>query len=695
MRITDYLDPVRIERIVNSVECHPGEVLAPRMVREGLLVQAYFPGRDKVEVRLAGNRRLYPMEYQGWEGFFAAVLPVRKLQYPVFVVDGREYGDPYAFAEQVSFEAQSRFGSGICYDLYKYLGAHPMTVDKQVGVHFAVWAPNAVRVSVVGDFNDWDGRRHPMELHEESGIFELFIPMIGEGERYRYELKLADGLTYTRPDPCGHYFLENATMSVVRALGYRWHDKDYLEKRRKRRPGTEETAVYECSLPDTAFVAPGQERTYRSIADALIPYVKERGYTHIQVLPVMEYPENAYQTTGYYAPTARLGTPQDFKYFVDRAHKAGLGVILTWTPNQFSPDDRFLAAFDGTFLFEHMDPRQGIHPKYGTRLFNYGRPQVRNFLIANAIFWIREYHVDGLHMDGCSTILRLDFGRARGSWVPNMFGGNENLEGIEFLKHMNSVIRRDYPDVFLSLEEDIDYPMTTGPVEEGGLGFHFKWNIHFTENMISFLGGDEGSRQARYDVLTHPMLHNFMDRQMLSLSRGMGFFDPAAFRAKIAGEGPAREALLRTAYTFMVCHPGAKLFAEGEDENAGFAEALLGLLRSEKALWELDFEEAGFSWVNNMDASRGVISYVRRDSAGNEILVVCNFSESAQPYYCLGVGEGSSYTEVLNTDDERFGGSGTRNAGVLNAESGAMDGRNAHLCITLARLSASVLKKKA
>ncbi len=694
MRIADYLDPVRIEKIVQSVECHPREVLAPRVTKDGLLLQAYFPGRDKVEVRVASSRRLIPMEYQGWDGYYAVLLPYWKLQPHVFVADGREYGDPYAFEGIISAETRSRFGSGICYDLYKHLGAHPVTVDKQSGVHFAVWAPNAVRVSVVGDFNDWDGRRHPMELCEESGIFELFIPLLGEDTRYRYEIKLADGLTYTRPDPCGNYFLENAAMPVVCALGYRWHDKSYMEKRRKKLPGEEATAIYECSLPDTGFVAPGQERSYRSIADALVPYVKERGYTHIQVLPVMEYPDNPYHTSGYYAPSSRLGTPQDFKYFVDRAHKAGLGVILTWTPGQFSADDRFLAAFDGTFLYEHKDPRQGVHPLYGNRLFNYGRPEVRNFLIANAIFWIREYHVDGLHMDGCSTILRLDFGRARGSWVPNIFGGNDNLDGIEFLKHMNSVIHRDYPDVFLSLEEDIDYPMTTGAVEEGGLGFHFKWNLHFTDNMIDFLGRDEQGRQARYDVLTHPMLHNYMDRQMLSLSRGLGFFDAGLFRGKIAGEGSACEALLRAAYTFMVCHPGAKLFAEGEDEGREFADALLGLLRSERALSALDFEEAGFCWINNMDAAHNVISYQRRDDAGNELLIVCNFSDYARPYYAIGAEAGAVYTEILNTDDERFGGTGGRNSGEMTAVSGPADGRNGHLTLSLARLSACVLKRK-
>ena len=695
MRTADYLDPVRIEKIVNSVECHPAEVMSPKVTRDGLLVQAYFPGKDKMEVRVGGSKRLVPMEYQGWDGYFAALLPYWKLQPHVFVADGREYGDPYAFPELISAETRSRFGSGICYDLYKHLGAHLTTVEKQSGVHFAVWAPNAVRVSVVGDFNDWDGRRHPMELCDESGIFELFIPLLGEDTRYRYEIKLADGLTYTRPDPFGFSFSENAAMPVVRPLGYRWHDKSYLEKRRHKNPGEGPTAIYECSLPDTRFVAPGQERSYRSIADALIPYVKDRGYTHIEILPVMEYPENPYHTTGYFAPTARLGTPQDFKYFVDKAHKAGLGVILAWTPGQFSADDRFLAAFDGTFLYEHMDPRQGVHPIYGSKLFNYGRPQVRNFLIANAIFWIREYHVDGLHMDGCSTILRLDFGRARGSWIPNIFGGNENLDGIEFLKHMNSVIRREYPDVFLSLEEDIDYPMTTGAVEEGGLGFHYKWNLHFTDNMIGYLGRDEAGRQARYDVLTHPMLHNYMDRQMLSLSRGLGFFDIDLFRSKIAGEGTSRDALLRAAYVFMVCHPGAKLFAEGEDVNTVFADALLGLLRSEKALSALDFEEAGFGWVNNMDAADNVISYVRRDEAGNEIMVVCNFSDSAKPYYSLGATAGDTYVELLNTDEERFGGAGTRNAGVLTASSGPMDTRTGHLTISLARLSASILKKKA
>ena len=467
-KLYDYMDWAEIEAVVYSEENHPRDILGPRVTEDGILIQAFFPGATRAAVHTIRDGKQTEMVCEDEAGFFAVLLPGKKIpSYTLIYWDGdgnqMEHYDPYAYPMQFTEQEQKQFENGICYSIYEKLGAHPVKIDGVSGVYFAVWAPNAIRVSVVGNFNNWDGRAYQMNLLE-SGIYELFIPGVRAGDIYKYEIKAKGGLTYLKSDPYANAAqLRPNNASVVVDLGkYAWQDENWMKKRGVTQGDKAPISVYEVHLGSWKKPDDGREfYNYREIAPMLASYVKELGYTHVELMPVMEHPLDeswGYQVTGYYAPTARYGTPDDFRYFMDTMHQNDIGVILDWVPAHFPRDTFGLSAFDGTCLYEHFDPRQGSHPHWGTLIYNYGRPEVKNFLIANALFWAKEYHADGIRMDAVASMLYLDYGKQDGEWVANIYGGNENLEAIEFLKHLNSIFKKEFPDALLIAEESTAWP---------------------------------------------------------------------------------------------------------------------------------------------------------------------------------------------------------------------------------------------
>jgi 1,4-alpha-glucan branching enzyme len=693
----DYMDWPRIEDLIYSEEKHPKSLMAPRQVKEGTLYQCFFPNAKKVRIEESRTGRKQAMAMEDENGYFVVILPQKKAVPHTFIVDGVTKGDPYCFDSMFPEEAASRFGSGVARRIYRYFGAHTAEADGLSGTSFAVWAPNASRVSVAGDFNGWDGRANPMEFHEESGIFELFIPFAKAGDRYVYEIKLPDGLCYTRPDPYGFRFakMEEKIVSVIADLSHRWHDRDYLTSRAQHTETKGDPLVLcECSL--RLWAEKTGTSSYPELAEAIASYAESMGYTHVELTPVMEYPDeqtNGYQTGGYFAPSMRYGEPAGFKKLIDILHGRGIGVILDFTPGQFTSDTAWLASYDGTSLFEHLDPRQGRHPIFGSCLFNYGRPEVRSFLTSSAFFWMREYHADGLRLDGVSTMLRLDYGRAEGQWVPNMYGSSENLDGISFLKAFSAAFKNAFPEGLLILEEDTDWPKMTWPQDEDGFGFDYKWNLHFTEDVLTYLRSKPAERTGKHSLLTNGMLSNFYDQYILSLSRGIGPFSPEAFLEKVYGSGNEREALIRCAYGYLFTHPGKKLLTDGEDRTPDFLKDLIGLYKTHPALSALDMSEDGFEWINTMDSSHSVLSYLRKTEKKEEtLLVVCNFSSELFSRYQVGVPFEGKYKEIFNSDHPLYGGSGIVNKRARASRKETCDERTDSLYLRLAPCSIAVFE---
>ena len=575
-KLYELMDWPEIEAVVYSEEYAPREILGPHVTGDGVLIQCFFPGADKVTVKMTKDGREYPMSKEDDAGYFAVLLSGRKIPEYTYLVEQEgeqiECYDAYAFPCQITLEEEQKFINGICYDIYEKLGAHPMTVNGVDGVYFAVWAPNAARVSVVGDFNHWDGRVYQMQRLSVSGIYELFIPQIPVGSLYKYELKLKDGLTYLKADPYANQAeLRPATASVVADLTqYVWKDQTWMKERKKIQTEDAPMFVYEMHLASWKKPEDGREfYNYRELAPMIVAYVKEMGYTHVELMPVMEHPFDAswgYQVTGYYAPTSRYGSPEDFMYFVDTLHQAGIGVILDWVPAHFPRDTFGLANFDGTCLYEHLDPRQGYHPHWGTLIYNYGRPQVKNFLIANALFWTEKFHADGIRFDAVASMLYLDYGKNDGEWVANIYGGNENLDAVELLKHLNSIFKKKHPDALLIAEESTAWPRVTGSVDtEDGLGFDYKWNMGWMNDFVGYMSNDPYFRGAHHNELTFSMVYAYSERFMLSLSHDEVVHQKGSLLEKMPGTEDKKFANLRAAYGFFMTHPGKKLLFMGQE----------------------------------------------------------------------------------------------------------------------------------
>ena len=717
--------PVR-EEIIYSESQDPHATLGPHVQGNGTLIQAFFPGAQKVTLQLTKDMTEKEMELADDDGFFAVWLPVKNVgayRYIVSYENGsvETMQDAYRHECLITAEDEEKFAMGVHYTVYEKLGAHPLNLDGEDGVYFAVWAPNALRVSTVGDFNHWDGRVHQMRKLP-SGIFEIFIPGVKAGDNYKYEIKLKTGLTYLKADPYGNAAqLRPETASVVADLrNFKWEDKEFIKKRKTFQKENAPISVYELYLG--SFLAPKDDEeyaNYREIADKLIPYVKEMGYTHVELMPVMEHPLDAswgYQVIGYYAPTARYGTPEDFMYFVNELHKAGIGVILDWVPAHFPRDIYGMSSFDGTCLYENPDEQRRSHPHWGTLVFDYGRPEVSNYLIANALFWVEKFHADGIRMDAVASMLYLDYGRNPGEWTANIYGGNENLEAVELIKHLNSMMGKRNPGVLRIAEESTAWPMVTGSLEDGGLGFDLKWNMGWMNDYLDYIKYDPYFRSHHHSELTFSMIYAYSEKFMLVFSHDEAVHGKSSMLGKMPGEREQKFANLRLTYAYMFTHPGRKLLFMGQDigefsewnemrqtewellkypDHKGMAalvKKLNELYTTKPALYEWDDKPEGFAWINSINSTENLLTFLRKTRKKESLLVVAANFSGVEKQVKIGVPYEGSYKEILNTDAEEFGGSGMINKRAKRAVKKEWDDRPYSVSITLAPLSVSILE---
>ncbi len=715
-----------IEEIIYSESQDPHATLGPHVQGNGTLIQAFFPGAQKVTLQLTKDMTEKEMELADDDGFFAVWLPVKNVgayRYIVSYENGsvETMQDAYRHECLITAEDEEKFAMGIHYTVYEKLGAHPLNLDGEDGVYFAVWAPNALRVSTVGDFNHWDGRVHQMRKLP-SGIFEIFIPGVKAGDNYKYEIKLKTGLTYLKADPYGNAAqLRPETASVVADLrNFKWEDKEFIKKRKTFQKENAPISVYELYLG--SFLAPKDDEeyaNYREIADKLIPYVKEMGYTHVELMPVMEHPLDAswgYQVIGYYAPTARYGTPEDFMYFVNELHKAGIGVILDWVPAHFPRDIYGLSSFDGTCLYENPDEQRRSHPHWGTLVFDYGRPEVSNYLIANALFWVEKFHADGIRMDAVASMLYLDYGRNPGEWTANIYGGDENLEAVELIKHLNSMMGKRNPGVLRIAEESTAWPMVTGSLEDGGLGFDLKWNMGWMNDYLDYIKYDPYFRSHHHSELTFSMIYAYSEKFMLVFSHDEAVHGKSSMLGKMPGEREQKFANLRLTYAYMFTHPGRKLLFMGQDigefsewnemrqtewellkypDHKGMAalvKKLNELYTTKPALYEWDDKPEGFAWINSINSTENLLTFLRKTRKKESLLVVAANFSGVEKQVKIGVPYEGSYKEILNTDAEEFGGSGMINRRAKRAVKKEWDDRPYSVSITLAPLSVSILE---
>lgn len=688
-----------IEEIIYSESDNPHGTLGPHIVGNQTLVQAFFPGAEKVNLHIKDTKVVHKMEMADEDGFFAVLLAgknIGKYNYEVFYKDNvsKVVEDSYAFKSIISEKDMEKFESGIHYTIYEKLGAHPIVAEGIKGVSFAVWAPNAIRVSVVGDFNNWDGRIHQMRRMGNSGIFEIFVPGANVNDNYKFELKIKGGVTYLKADPYANASqLRPETASVVVDISdFEWDDSAWIKERSDRQKKDAPISVYELYLGsfdrnEEGSIADGSVYiNYRELAPKVISYIKEMGYTHVELMPVMEHPFDGswgYQTIGYYAPTSRYGSPKDFMYFVNELHKSGIGVILDWVPAHFPRDEYGLSNFDGTCLYEHQDPRQGAHPHWGTLIYNYARPQVSNYLIANALFWVEKYHADGIRMDAVASMLYLDYGKQDGEWVANIYGGNENLDAVEFIKHLNSIMHKRNPGVLTIAEESTAWPMVTGDLNNGGLGFDIKWNMGWMNDFLGYIKNDPYFRSHHHNELTFSMIYAYSENFMLVFSHDEVVHGKSSMLGKMPGNREEKFANLRLAYAYMMTHPGKKLLFMGQDiaefdewnenrsvqwdltkfeEHNGVKELVKTLNRlytKEPAFYVKDTDSDGFEWVNCIEAHKSYVSFIRKGDKDTDIyLVIANFSGISQELK-IGLPFHGKYREELNTDDKKFGGSKT------------------------------------
>ena len=711
----------RIEGIIYSEEDSPHEILGPHAAGKSVLFQTFQPGAESVSV-ITEDGKKHKMEMVDEAGYFAYLLAGKSpdnYEYEVTREDESiRIKDAYQFKTGLTQNDVEKFNAGIHYTIYEKLGAHVMTSGKVQGTHFAVWAPNAVRVSVVGDFNHWDGRMHQMSRNAESGVFEIFVPDVKPGECYKYEIKAKGGLTYLKADPYAFgQQLRPDSASVVRELDYAWKDRKWMKEREKKQQENSPVSVYELYLGSFKKSDTGEYLNYRELASEIVRYVQETGYTHVELMPVMEHPLDAswgYQVIGYYAPTARYGSAEDFMFFVDTLHQAGIGVILDWVPAHFPRDTYGLAQFDGTCLYEHADPRQGAHPHWGTLIYNYGRPQVSNYLIANALYWVEKYHVDGIRMDAVASMLYLDYGKNDGEWVANIYGGHENLEAMELLKHLNSVMKKRNPGVFMIAEESTAWPKITGKVEEDGLGFDLKWNMGFMNDFLTYIGYDPYFRAHHHNELTFSMIYAYSENFMLVFSHDEVVHGKSTMIGKMPGVLEDKFANLRLTYAYMMTHPGKKLLFMGQDiaefkEFDEMRETEWGLLscdghkgvhelikdlnklyKEKPALYALDTHPEGFEWINCISPEKCMVSFLRKTQKKNDTLVVAVNFANAEQEFVIGVPYEGKYMEILNTDDERYGGLGRVNGEAKFAEEVEIDGKPYSFKMMSAPLSASI-----
>jgi 1,4-alpha-glucan branching enzyme len=692
-----------LERIVRREHADPHSVLGAHAHDRGVVVRAFRPAASAVRVLPQGEDPV-ALEQVHPGGVFEGVVEGAELpldyRLEVDYVDGTvTVDDPYRFGPTIGELDLHLIGEGRHQEMWERLGAHVRELDGVAGTSFAVWAPAARAVSVVGDFNFWDGRVYPMRSLGASGIWEVFLPGIGSGATYKYEILAPDGEIRLKADPVAFATeVPPKTASMVFESSHEWQDAEWLERREQSVPLREPVSIYEVHLGSWRLNSLEDDRslTYLELADELAAYAKDMGFTHLELLPVMAHPFKGswgYQVTGYFAPTPNFGTPDDFRTFVDRLHGHGLGVILDWVPAHFPRDDFALARFDGTALYEHSDPRRGAHPDWGTLVFNYGRHEVRNFLIANALYWLRDFHADGIRVDAVASMLYLDYSREAGEWVPNQFGGNEDLDAVAFLKQLNEVLHGREPGTISAAEESTAWPGVSRPTYLGGLGFGFKWNMGWMHDTLAYFQQDPVHRRWHHHELTFSLVYAFTENFILPLSHDEVVHGKGSLVDKMPGDWWQKRANLRTLYAYMWAHPGKKLLFMGQEfaqaqewsadrsldwhllenaDHAGIQRLVRDLnhtYRDEPALWELDFEHTGFYWIEANDAANNVVSFARRNIEGDRVVVfVANMSPVPRHGYRLGLPSAGRWREAVNTDSSFYGGTDTGNFGGIEAK---------------------------
>lgn len=714
-----------IDRLLGGTHDNPFACLGMHDVGETLSIRAFLPSAKLLTVIEEGSKEAqYPAKRIHEQGIFETQVPGRtdRFHYRLKIEDweGRiwEEYDPYSFGMFLGEVDLYLFSEGNHEELYNKLGAHIVNHQGGHGTNFAVWAPNAQRVSVVGDFNRWDGRVHAMRKHPSSGVWEIFLPGIGEGAHYKFEIRTQWGSVLLKSDPFAFYSQHGIqTASLVFDLHrYKWNDDAWMEERRSRNWQRSPVSVYEVHLGSWQRRVEEGNRyfSYIELASTLVPYVKEMGFTHIELMPVAEHPFDGswgYQVTNYFAPTSRFGNPDEFRHFVDKCHEAGIGVILDWVPGHFPKDAHGLAEFDGSDLYEHADPRQGEHRDWGTLIFNYGRNEVRNFLVSNALFWLEQYHIDGLRVDAVASMLYLDYSREPGEWIPNVHGGRENLEAIFFIKRFNEVSYGRFPGIMTIAEESTAWPGVSRPTYLGGLGFGFKWNMGWMHDFLKYMSLDPIHRRFHQGDITFSLLYAFHEHFMLVLSHDEVVHGKGSMLSKMPGDLWQKFANLRMFYGWMYAHPGKKLLFQGgefgqwsewnhnqsldwhltqyplHDGLKRLVQHMNWLYKNEAALWELDDSYEGFEWIDFHDSDNSVVAFERKSKTSGSLVFIVNATPVPRYHYRVGAPGGGYYEEVLNSDAETYGGSNVGNMGGMEADAIAWQGRSHSLCVQLPPLA--------
>ncbi len=697
--------------------------------KQGLIFRTFQPGAESVILVEKGKNKKYKLDRIAQDGFFETFIARRKNSFDYYLdittFDGSNYSveDPYKYGSLISDFDLQIWGEGNHSKAYSFMGAHVREVDGVKGVHFVVVAPAASRVSVVGPFCGWDGRKYPMRKHVSQGIWEIFIPGLDTGTIYKYEIKSPEApLPMLKADPYGFRCeVRPKTASIVEKIEeFVWDDDEWMTKRNSLHEGP--MSVYEVHLGSwKRYPKEDAFYTYDDLIEHLIPYAKELGYTHLELMPIAEHPYDpswGYQITGYFAPTSRFGDPNGFARFVNECHKNNLGVILDWVPAHFTKDDHGLREFDGTCLYEHQDPRQGEHKDWGTKIFNFGRTEVKNFLISNAVFWLDKYHIDGLRVDAVASMLYLDYSRQEGEWVPNQFGGRENLEAIDLLKRFNEIVHQEFEGVVTIAEESTSWPLVSKPTYLGGLGFDYKWNMGWMNDTLKYMEVDPIFRKYHHNQLTFSFIYAFSENFVLPFSHDEVVHGKKSMLSKMPGDDWQKFANLRALYSYIYGHPGKKLlFMGGEfgqwNEWSEASELHWGLLSDEKhkgvqnmirdlnriykqepALHEVDYDWNGFQWIDFSDVDNSIISFIRYSKEKKEFVVcVYNFTPTLHNNYTFGVPEAGTYEVLFNSDSESYGGS---NAGIVTVETyeGEWHGQPHHVKITVPPLAGLIMKIK-
>ena len=717
-----------VYRFVRGLHSDPFSVLGPHKVGDDVEIRVFRPDARAVEVVLDREPdKPIAAERSDEEGFFCASVPSAERDVPyhlrIVKLDGSEERtrDAYQYGPIMGDVDLHLFSEGQHWKIYEKFGAHLRTIGDATGVYFAVWAPNAERVSVVGDFNDWDGRVNPMRRLLSAGVWELYLPGIKQGAHYKFEIRTQTGAVLLKSDPFAFFNQHGkSTASLVYDLErYTWNDAEWMDARQKKNWPQSPISIYEVHLGSWRRKEGNHQLTYLELADTLLPYVLDMGYTHIELLPVAEHPFEGswgYQVTNYYAPTSRFGPPDDFRHFIDKCHQAGIGVIMDWVPAHFPKDAHALAEFDGTDLFEHMDPRQGEQQDWGTLIFNFGRNEVRNFLIGNALFWLDKYHVDGLRVDAVASMLYLDYSRKAGQWVPNVYGGRENLDAIYFLKRFNEVCYERFPGIITIAEESTDWPGVSRPTYLGGLGFGFKWNMGWMHDFLHYMSIDPIYRKYHHGNITFFVMYAFHENFILVLSHDEVVYGKRSLLSKMPGDEWQKFANLRMFLAWMYGQPGKKLlFMGGEfgqrnewnhdvqldwnlveqprhDGLRRLVQHLNYTYKNEPALWQLDDTYNGFDWIDFHDAENSVVSFLRKSRDSDVVVFVVNATPVVRYNYRLGVPESGFYREIINTDGETYGGSNVGNLGGVQSDARKWMGREHSVLIHLPPLATVALK---